>query len=88
VIHSVQATGVRLSNGGHEHAPLYPKILQFEHCAWKLCQLKFLGGWKGEHTMSTLNTVVVLPLIVYLHPNGVVRVGWEPGATKVSFVAL
>jgi hypothetical protein len=51
-----------------------PKILQFEHCAWKICQLTFLSrtGWKGEHTMSTLNTPVVPLLIVYLHPNGVV----------------
>jgi len=38
--------------------------------------------------MSTLNTAVMLPLIVYLHPNGVVRVGWEPGATNGSFVVL
>ena len=45
-------------------------------------------GWKGERTMSTLNTAVVLPLLVYLHPNGVVPVGWEPGATNNSFVVL
>jgi hypothetical protein len=50
-----------------------PKILQFEHCAWKFCQLTFVSrtGWKGEHTMSALNTAVVPLLIVYLHPNGV-----------------
>ena len=34
--------------------------------------------------MPTLNTAVVLPLIVYLHPNGVVRVCWEPGATSAE----
>jgi len=28
-------------------------------------------GWKGEHTMSVLNTAVVHLLIVYLHPSGV-----------------
>jgi len=38
--------------------------------------------------MPTLNTAVVLPLIVYLHPNSVVRVGWEPGAANDSFVVL
>lgn len=38
--------------------------------------------------MPTLNTAVVLLLIVYLHPNIVVRVGWEPGATNDSFVVL
>jgi len=67
-----------------------PKILQFEHYAWKSCQLQFLGrtGEKCERTMPTLNTTVVLPLIVYLHPNGVVRVGWEPAATNDSFVVL
>jgi len=47
-----------------------------------------MHGWEGERTTSTLNTTVVLPLIVYLHPSGVVRVGWEPGATKDSFVVL
>jgi len=41
------------------------KILQFGHCAWKFCSLKFLTGRtgrKGERTMSTLNTAVV-PLL-------------------------
>ena len=45
-------------------------------------------GWKGERTTSTLNAEVVLPLVVYLHPNGVVRVGWEPSATNDSFAVL
>jgi len=51
-----------------------PKILKFEHCAWTICQLKFLGHmeWKCERTMSTLNTAVVLPLVVYLYLNGAV----------------
>jgi hypothetical protein len=38
--------------------------------------------------MSTLDTAVVPLLIVYLHPNGVVRVSWEPGATNNSFMVL
>jgi len=37
---------------------------------------------ESERTMSTRNTTVVPRLIAYLHPNGVVRVGWEPGATN------
>jgi hypothetical protein len=66
------------------------KILRFQHCAWKFCQAKFLGrtGWKGERGMSTLNTAVVPLLIVYPHTNGVMRVGWELGATNDSFVVL
>ena len=31
---------------------------------------------------------MVRPLIVYLHPNVVVRVGWEPSATNDSFAVL
>ena len=38
--------------------------------------------------MPTRNTTAVLLLIVYFHPNGVVRVSWEPGATNDSFVVL
>ena len=38
--------------------------------------------------MSTLITAVVFLLIIYLHPNSVVRVGREPGATNDSFVVL
>ena len=38
--------------------------------------------------MPTLNTTVVLLLIVYLHSNVVVRGGWEAGATNDSFVVL
>jgi hypothetical protein len=38
--------------------------------------------------MSTFNTAVVPLRIVYLHPNGVVRVGWELGATNDSLVVL
>jgi hypothetical protein len=66
------------------------KILQFEHCAWKVCRSTFVGrtGRKGKRTMSTLNTVAVPILIVYHHPNGVVRVGCEPGATNDSLVVL
>jgi hypothetical protein len=54
-----------------------PKILQFEHCVWKFCQLTLLSrtGCEGEHTMSTLNTTVVPLLIIYLDPDGVARVG-------------
>jgi len=45
--------------------------------------------WKGERTVSTLNTAVLPLLIVYLHPSSVVRVGWEPGATaNNSFMVL
>jgi hypothetical protein len=67
-----------------------PKILQFGHCAWKFYQITFLGrtGWEGQRTMSTLNTAAVPLLIVYLLPNGVVRVGCEPGATNDSPVVL
>ena len=36
--------------------------------------------------MPTLNTTVVLLLIIYLHPNVVVRVGWEPSAANDSFM--
>jgi len=38
--------------------------------------------------MSTLMTTVVPLLIVYLHTNSVVRVGWKPGATNDSFMVL
>ena len=38
--------------------------------------------------MPTLDTVVVFLLIVYLHPNGVVRVCWEPSATDDPFMVL
>ena len=65
-----------------------PKILQFEYCACKFCQLVLGSQWKGEHnTMSTLNKAVVLH-IISLYPNGVVRFGWEPGATDDSLVVL
>ena len=37
---------------------------------------------ESERTMSTCNTVVVPPLVAYLHPNSVVQVGWEPSATN------
>ena len=39
-------------------------------------------GWKEERTIPTLNTAVVLLLIVYFYANVVMRVGWEPCATK------
>jgi hypothetical protein len=63
-----------------------PKILQFEHYAWKVCQLMFLGrtGWKGEYTTSALNTTAMPLLIVYLHLDGAVRVSRELGATNNS----
>jgi hypothetical protein len=66
------------------------KILKSEYCTWKVCQLKFLGrtGWKGKRTMSTLNTAMMPLLIIYLHPSGVVGVGWEPSATKDSLMVL
>jgi len=66
-----------------------PKILQSEHCAWRFCQLKFLGrtGSKRTHHIHTQHSGGAL-LIAYLHPNGVVRVGWEPSATNDSFMAL
>ena len=38
--------------------------------------------------MPTLNTAVVFLFIVYLHPNGVVRVCWEPGATDDPLMVL
>ncbi len=38
--------------------------------------------------MPTFNTAVVLLFIVYLHPNIVVRVGWESGATNDSPMVL
>jgi hypothetical protein len=84
---SCQATGLTLSMT----IPFCTsKILKFENCPWKMCQLTFLGrtGWKGESTLSTLNTEVVPLLLVFLHPNDVARVGWEPGATNDSLVVL
>jgi len=41
------------------------KALQFERRAWKIVSSKFMGrtGWKGERTISTLNTEAV-PLLV------------------------
>lgn len=38
--------------------------------------------------MPALNTAVVFLLIVYLHPNGVVRVCREPGATDDPLMVL
>ena len=48
--------------------------------------VKVLGTHEieSERTMSTRNTTVVPPLIAYLHPNGVMRVGCEPGATSCA----
>jgi hypothetical protein len=66
------------------------KVLQLEHYASRDHHLEVhgLGGWKGERTMSTLNTVMVLLLIVYLQPDGVVRVSREPAATDDPLVVL
>ena len=45
-------------------------------------------GWKGERTVPTLKTAVVLLLIVYPHLNDFARVDGESGATNNSFVVL
>ena len=75
-----------MSIGGHDHVPLYPQGIE----VWTLGVESSYGptGYKGERTMPTLNTAVVLLLIVDLHLNVVVRVGWEPGTTNDSIVVL
>jgi len=46
-----------------------PKILQFEHCTWRFCQLKFLGptGSKRTHHMHTQHSGSAL--LYRLHPS-------------------
>jgi hypothetical protein len=65
-----------------------PNVLQLEHCVSKLSVSAGRLAPGKERTMPTLNTAVVFLLIIYLHPDGVMRVSWEPGATDDPFAVL
>jgi len=89
-IHTVQAIEIRLFNGGHDRVPLHPQDIAVRtlRVGIHLVPVHGTHGTESERTISTLNTTVVPLFIVYLHLNGVVRVGWEPGASKDWFVVL
>ena len=54
------------------------KVYRLEYCALKLSGEFPADSWDCEAKYTfALNTTVVL-LIVYRHPNSVVRVCWEP----------
>src|SRR5258708_9726075 len=62
-------------------------VLQLEHCV-EMNDVLVEKGWKGERTMSTFDASMVLLLVVYLHPDSVMRVSREAGAANDPLVVL
>ena len=43
---------------------------------------------KERHTTTAFRTPVVLDFIIYEHPDGIVRIGWETCTSNVTFGEL